>query len=117
MRAIRLAFFVTLAAVLVVVAAANRDLMTVSLLPAAVAPFAGGQWSLNMPAFLALFLAMIFGVLVGLVWEWLRELVALEREMGHLRQTGAAPHDDVLAILDDAKAAPATAGSGLPARR
>lgn len=130
MRAIRFAFFVILAVVLVLVAAANRDLMTVSLLPPAVAPFAGGQWSLTMPAFVALFLAMVFGVLVGLVWEWIREsglraessrraqhLADLQREMGHLRQTQApaAPRDDVLAILDGTSAKPS--GNTLPATR
>jgi len=131
MRAIRFAFFVILAVVLVLVAAANRDMITVSLLPAAVAPFAGGQWSLTMPAFVALFLAMVFGVLVGLIWEWLREshlraessrraqhLADLQREMGHLRQTqAAAPRDEVLAILDNAGKTPATSGSTLPAPR
>ncbi|MCV2448762.1 LapA family protein [Paracoccus sp. DMF] len=130
MRAIRFAFFVILAVVLVLVAAANRDMITVSLLPPAVAPFAGGQWSLTMPAFVALFLAMVFGVLVGLIWEWLREshlraesnrraqhLADLQREMGHLRQTqAAAPRDEVLAILDNAGKTPAS-GSTLPAPR
>ncbi|WP_062560769.1 LapA family protein [Paracoccus aminovorans] len=131
MRAIRFAFFVILAVVLVLVAAANRDMITVSLLPPAVAPFAGGQWSLTMPAFVALFLAMVFGVLVGLIWEWLREshlraesnrraqhLADLQREMGHLRQTqAAAPRDEVLAILDNAGKTPAASGSTLPAPR
>ncbi|WP_017998015.1 LapA family protein [Paracoccus sp. N5] len=131
MRAIRFAFFVILAVVLVLVAAANRDMITVSLLPPAVAPFAGGQWSLTMPAFVALFLAMVFGVLVGLIWEWLREshlraessrraqhLADLQREMGHLRQAqAAAPRDEVLAILDNAGKTPATSGNTLPAPR
>ena len=130
MRAIRFAFFVILAVVLVLVAAANRGLMTVSLLPPAVAPFVGGQWSLTMPAFVALFVAMVFGVLVGLVWEWIREsalraessrraqhLADLQREMGQLRQTqaAAAPRDEVLAILDSASAKPS--GQTLPAPR
>ncbi|SIQ64630.1 Protein of unknown function [Paracoccus thiocyanatus] len=134
MRAIRLFFFVILAAVLMLLAAANRDLVTISLLPQALAPFAGGQWSLTMPAFVALFLAMVFGVLVGLVWEWLREahiraessrrahdLAQLQREVGDLRRTHAAPRDDVLAILDESArkpaAAPTASGATLPAPR
>ncbi|WP_323715566.1 LapA family protein [Paracoccus aminovorans] len=136
MRAIRVFFFVVLAVVLVLVAAANREFVTISLLPEALAPFAGGQWSLTMPGFVALFLAMVFGVLVGLVWEWLREsglraesgrraqhLADLEREVGHLRQTHAAPRDEVLAILDDAARKPANPaalpaqGTTLPAPR
>lgn len=130
MRAIRVFFFVILAVVLILVAAANRGAMTVSLMPEALAPFAGGQWSLTMPAFMALFLAMVFGVLVGLVWEWLREsglraessrraqnLADLEREVGHLRKTHAAPRDEVLAILDDAGRQPAASATTLPAPR
>ncbi|MFC3568562.1 LapA family protein [Paracoccus simplex] len=133
MRAIRIFFLVILAIVLILLAVANRDLVTVSLLPEAFAPFAGGQWSLTMPAFVALFLAMVFGVLVGLVWEWLREshlraesnrraqhLADLQREVGHLRKTHAAPRDEVLAILDEAparKPAVQPAGANLPATR
>ncbi|WP_287885472.1 MULTISPECIES: LapA family protein [Paracoccus] len=133
MRAIRVFFFVILAVVLMLLAAANRQLVTVSLVPEALAPFAGGQWSLTMPAFVALFLAMVFGVLLGLVWEWIREshlraessrrahdLAQLQREVGGLRRTHAAPRDDVLAILDEPRkptAAPAGTGSTLPAPR
>ena len=60
---------------------------------------------------------MVFGVLIGLIWEWLREahlraeskaraqdLARLQREVGDLRRTHAAPKDEVLAILDDAPA-------------
>ena len=113
MRAIRFAFFVILAVVLVLVAAANREMIAVSLLPPAVAPFAGGTWSLTMPAFVALFLAMVFGVLVGLVWEWLREfgqraearameaeIARLQRELGKLKVETTVGKDEVLALLD-----------------
>lgn len=133
MRAIRVLFVVVLAAILILVATANREIITVSLLPEGLAPFAGGQWALSMPAFVAQFLAMVFGVIVGLIWEWLREarlraessrrahhLAQLQREVGDLRRTHAAPKDEVLAILDDAKprkpATPAT-GTTLPAQR
>ena len=129
MRAIRFAFFVILAVVLVLVAAANREMIAVSLLPPAVAPFAGGTWSLTMPAFVALFLAMVFGVLVGLVWEWRREsglraessrraqhLADLQRQVGQMRQSqAAAPQDEVLAILDSARTRPSA--TTLPAPR
>ncbi len=115
MRAIRLIFFVVLAIVLILVATANRDPITVGLMPQGIAEFTGRDWTLTMPGFLALFLAMVFGVLVGLIWEWLREahlraesksraqdLARLQREVGDLRRTHAAPKDEVLAILEDA---------------
>ena len=132
MRTIRIFFVVILAIVLILVAAANRAPVTVGLLPETIAAFTGRAWTLTMPAFVALFLAMVFGVLVGLVWEWLREahqraesktrahdLARLQREVGDLRRTHAAPKDEVLAILDEAgarKPVPAS-GNALPAPR
>ena len=132
MRTIRIFFVVILAIVLILVATANRAPVTVALLPENIAAFTGWTWSLTVPTFLGLFLAMVFGVLVGLVWEWLREahlraesktrahdLARLQREVGDLRRTHAAPKDEVLAILDEAgarKPAPAS-GNALPAPR
>lgn len=132
MRAIRIFFVVVLAIVLILVATANRAPITVGLLPDNIAAFTGRAWTLTLPAFLALFLAMVFGMLVGLVWEWLREahlraesksrahdLARLQREVGDLRRTHAAPKDEVLAIIDEAgarKSAPAS-GNTLPAPR
>ena len=132
MRTIRIFFIVILAIVLILVATANRAPVTVALLPENIAAFTGWTWSLTVPTFLGLFLAMVFGVLVGLVWEWLREahlraesktrahdLARLQREVGDLRRTHAAPKDEVLAILDEAgarKPAPAS-GNALPAPR
>ena len=125
MRTIRIFFVVTLAIVLILVAAANRAPVTVGLLPETIAAFTGRAWTLTMPAFVALFLAMVFGVLVGLVWEWLREahirseasrrageVARLEREVGALRDQHKAPRDEVLAILDGQKT-----GNTLPAPR
>jgi hypothetical protein len=117
MRAIRLIFFVVLAIVLILVATANRAPITVGMMPQGIADFTGRDWTLTMPGFLALFLAMVFGVMIGLIWEWLREahlraeskaraqdLARMQREVGDLRRTHAAPKDEVLAILDDAPA-------------
>ncbi len=133
MRAIRLIFFVILAVVLILVATANRAPITVGLMPQGIAEFTGRAWTLTMPGFLALFLAMVFGVLVGLIWEWLREahlraesksraqdLQRLQREVGDLRRTHAAPKDEVLAILDEPAARPAAVPASaktLPAPR
>ena len=117
MRLFRLAFVVILALVLIGVALANRQAVTVSLFPADLAPYLGGSWALTMPVFLALFVAILFGVLIGFVWEWLREaslraeanrraqhVARLEREVAELRRAHAAPQDDVLAILEQPRA-------------
>lgn len=132
MRLIRLLFVVLLGLVLVGLAVANRGPVTVNLLPGSVANWLGGRWSVEAPVFLVILLALLAGVVGGMLWEWLREaamrgesaarahrLAELERETGDLRQTFSAPRDDVLAIIDApraaSKAGPAPTAGGAPA--
>ena len=136
MRFIRLIFVAALALVLVGVALANRDMVTLSAFPANFGQYLGGTWSLTLPLFLVIFVAFALGMLAGLVWEWLREahirrearqrsaeVARLESEVGSLRNRHAAPRDEVLAILDRPKGASTAApgatasGSALPAPR
>lgn len=128
MRYLRLLFVAALALALVAVALANRGIVTVSLFPANFDRYLGERWSLDLPLFLIILLAFAFGMLAGLVWEWLREahirreaaarraeVALLQDEMGHLRSRHAAPEDDVLAILDAPEARPASATQIPPA--
>ncbi|TBN41224.1 LapA family protein [Paracoccus subflavus] len=132
MRLLRLIFIATLALLLVAVALANRDIVTLSAFPANFGQYLGGQWSVELPLFLVIFLAIALGMLAGLIWEWLREshirrearlhaekAARLENEVGHLRHRHAAPRDEVLAILDRPKeappAVPATSPAAIPA--
>lgn len=131
MRFIRLIFVAILALVLVAVALANRQVVTLSLFPANLGQFLGGTWSVAVPLFLVIFVAFAFGMLAGLVWEWLREakirkvarqrdrkVVQLENEVGQLRENHAAPRDDVLAILEQPSAKrPVQGQAQLPAAR
>ncbi|WP_374300740.1 LapA family protein [Paracoccus sp. (in: a-proteobacteria)] len=139
MRFLRLIFIAALAIILIAVALANRDIVTLSAFPANFGQYLGGRWSVDLPLFLVIFLAFALGMLAGLVWEWLREshirrearthafrAAQLENEVGHLRDRHAAPKDEVLAILDRPKsAAPAVPvaspepapGTTLPATR
>lgn len=120
MRFIRLLFLALLAVVLVAVALANRDIVTLSAFPANFGQYLGGRWSVDMPLFMVIFLAFALGMLAGLVWEYLREahirrqarqrsaeIARLESEVGHLRRNHAAPRDEILAIVDRPKSAPA----------
>jgi len=117
MRFLRLIFVAALAIILIAVALANRDIVTLSAFPANFGQYLGGRWSVDLPLFLVIFLAFALGMLAGLVWEWLREApiprearaqadraTRLENEVGHLRHRHAAPKDEVLAILDRPKA-------------
>lgn len=126
MRFIRLVFVVLLAVALIGIALANREVVSLNVLPANLGAYLGIDWVLTMPLFLLVFLAMLAGMVLGLIWEWLREshlraeskrraheISKLEREVGQIRQQHRAPKDDVLAILDNGKPTKAVQ----PARR
>lgn len=138
MRYVRMLFVVLLAVILIGLALANRQLVTVSLFPGRLDSFLGGDWSAQMPLFLVIILSLLVGMILGLVWEWMREstlrresaqraheLQVLEREVGQVRKAHHAPRDEVLAILDAPRpksgTAPVVAAaaptSTLPARR
>lgn len=73
MRYIRWAILATLSVVLVTIALANRGPMTVRLLPEPIEALIGFSWQVTLPVFLVLVIAMAAGVLLGFVWEWVRE--------------------------------------------
>lgn len=113
MRYIRYAFLAALAVVFGTIAFANRDTVTLHLLPDEISGFLGLSWQVTLPLFVVIFLGIIAGVMVGFVWEWMREskhrskarraekaAVKLAGEVKDLRQKGTAPADDVLALLD-----------------
>ncbi|WBU62791.1 LapA family protein [Paracoccus aerodenitrificans] len=133
MRIIRLLFVILLAVLLVAIALANRSAVTLRALPETFDQYTGGPWQITLPLFLVIFLAIVSGIVIGFIWEWLREahirnaatrrrqeVQRLEREVGNLRDRHNAPNDEVLAILDQPKLAasaqPAT-GTSLPATR
>lgn len=111
MRVIRMIFLGLLAVLLVMVALANRQTVVLRAFPGNLDAYIGGTWQVGVPLFLVIFLALLIGMVLGLVWEWLREaqlrgesarrardLAELEREAGPRR----AQRDDVLAVLDAA---------------
>jgi uncharacterized integral membrane protein len=113
MRYLRYLFLGVLGVVLITVALANRDPVTLHLLPTDVAALTGFSWSLTLPLFLVVFAALVAGIMVGFVWEWLREhrhraeadyqrrqSTRLEREVKALRTPAPGSQDDVLALLD-----------------
>lgn len=116
MRYIRYAFMAGLAVVLITVALANRDAVTLHLLPGELSGFLGFSWQVSLPLFIVIFLGIVVGILVGFVWEWIREsrlraegkrakraAVDLAREVKSLKTDPAKPHDDVLMLLDETR--------------
>ncbi|SFJ94674.1 LapA family protein [Celeribacter neptunius] len=115
MRYIRYAFLAVLALVLVTVALANRDTVTLNLLPGELAVLSGVSLSLTLPLFVVIFGAIIAGLLIGFVWEWMREYKhrsaasvhkrekdKLAREVDKLKVDKAKNEgDEVLALLEN----------------
>ena len=113
MRYIRYAFLAALAIVLVAVALANREFVTLQLLPADLAALFGLQRTISLPLFVVIFGGIVAGLLIGFVWEWLREhkhraeaarkaaeVRRLERELKHSHQKQDEGKDEVLAMLE-----------------
>ena len=114
MKYLRYAFLISLALVLIIVAVANKAPAELAFLPPDLANLIGMNWSITLPVFLVFFLGIVFGVLVGFIWEWLREyklrseaaangkaLRQAERELKNLKQEKYADQDDVLALIDE----------------
>ena len=120
MRILRLFKFLVLlvlATGIVVLSLANRGPMTLHLLPHDLAAFVGYNQRIDLPVFVVILVGVGTGLLIGFIWEWLREYriradAARDRaEARRLRETmardGRAPTqregDDVLALLESGK--------------
>lgn len=115
-RLLNYLFIIVLLAVLLTVAIANRDVVTLTLLTSDLSDLAGGwNLSVNLPLFVVVFCGIIAGLLIGFVWEWFREAkhrqeVAkrqqqvrdLKREVNRLRGEKHEGKDEVLALLEEA---------------
>ncbi|MEQ9039334.1 MAG: lipopolysaccharide assembly protein LapA domain-containing protein [Silicimonas sp.] len=112
MRYVRYLVLGVIAVVLIIIAVANRGPLTLRLLPVELEGLFGLSWQVTLPAFLILLAAVLVGVLLGFVWEWVREhrfraeAVAERRERERLEREirKTAPRqekgDDVLALLE-----------------
>lgn len=115
-RYLRYLLLLALGIALLTVALANRASVQVQLLPTDMATFLGVAWVAQVPLFLVIFGGIVAGLLIGFVWEWLREtkhrstassktreVSRLERELAQLREEKLGPQDEVLALLDRPK--------------
>lgn len=112
MRYIRYGILAALAIVMVTVAIANRGPITLRLLPEELTGLFGFSWETTAPVFVVLLIAVMFGVVLGFVWEWIREhkyrrdavverrsREQLEKKMSS-SNVPAKSGDDVLALLE-----------------
>ncbi|MEM8656258.1 MAG: LapA family protein [Pseudomonadota bacterium] len=115
MRYIRYACIAIFAVALIAVALANRGMVTLKLLPDEIAGLFAVAPTVQLPLFVVIFGGIIVGLLVGFVWEWLREHAIraenarnarekrrLEREVKRLKSEKHEGKDEVLALLDEA---------------
>ncbi len=73
MRPLRWALLAIAALALVAFAVGNRQPVTVRLLPEGMGGFAANLPAVTVPAFMLIFGGMLLGLLVGFLWEWVRE--------------------------------------------
>ena len=73
MRYIRYACIALFAVALVSVALANRNIVTLQVLPVEISGWFAVNPSIQLPLFIVILGSIIVGLLVGFVWEWIRE--------------------------------------------
>ncbi len=113
MRYIRYLFLAVVGLALIVVALANRDVVTLSIVPDEIAGLLPIPNAFSIPLFLVILGSIVAGLLIGFVWEYFREhkqraeaarkkreLNRLEREVKGLREKSGEGKDDVLALLE-----------------
>jgi putative membrane protein len=115
MRVIRYALLGAIAICLIVVALANRADVTLNLLPAELAGVLGMGGSATLPLYIVIFASIAVGVMLGFVWEWVREhkhraeavaakkqAARLEKDLKTVRtsETTGTAADDVLALIE-----------------
>lgn len=111
MRTIRLIILAIILLAIVILAIANLGLVTVNLLPSGLDYLMPGM-NIQLPLFVVILAAVAAGLVIGYLFEYLREhkhrrLAArkireterLNREIDGLRRDTGKPKDDVLAIL------------------
>ncbi|MHA6345593.1 LapA family protein [Roseivivax sp. CAU 1761] len=113
MRYVKIVILAVLAVVLVSVALANRQMVELRLLPEEMAELLQIQQVLSMPLFFVILLSVVVGLLIGFVWEWMREhthrsekarkqeeIARLQRDLRRTEAQRDKNKDEVLALLD-----------------
>lgn len=118
LRLIKLLFLALVLVALVFLFFANNDPVTLNLMPDVMAGAMGLQNEYSVPLFIVVTGALLIGIVVGYVLEWLREhryrseaktqrreAARLNQEVAQMKGRKGDSQDDVLAILEDADAA------------
>jgi len=111
---IKYLFLFVIGLALVLLALANVEPVTLTVLPHNLAEWMNWNFVLTLPLFLVILGGVLAGLLIGFVWEWFREHKQradakaqrkerdqLAREVQSLRGEANRGRDEVLALLED----------------
>lgn len=114
MRFITYLFLVLIALALVIVGFANRDVVTLTLLPSELVPFTKYNLSIDLKLYMVIFASIGVGILLGFFWEWMREhkyrseavqqrreRALLSKEVEKLKAHRQEGKDEILVLLED----------------
>jgi len=115
MRYIRYASIAIFALALILIALANRSVVSIRILPEELSGLVALNPNYEVPLFVVIFGGILAGLILGFFWEYIREAkeraaaARQAREMKHMRTElrrlkgeKHAGQDEVLAILDEA---------------
>ena len=88
--------------------------MDIIILPSELEGFFGGGMIFSIPIFVLFLCGVIFGLFVGFVWEWIREmkhrsassrkskeLAKVENELSQLKRERGQNEDEILLLLNN----------------
>lgn len=115
LRIIKIAFLCLVALALVLLLFSNNEMITVRFLPDNLAEVLQVQNAYTVPLNLFVPAILVLGIVVGFVWEWLREYryrsearvqrreaTRLSNEVAQMKGTSGDNQNDILAIVDNA---------------
>ena len=113
-RYIRVIFLTCLSIIILTLAVANRELVDIRILPSELEGFLGGGMIFSIPIFVLFLCGVIFGLFVGFVWEWIREmkhrsasnrkskeLAKVENELSQLKRESGQNEDEIMLLLNN----------------
>ena len=88
--------------------------MDIRVLPSELEGFLGGGMIFSIPIFVLFLCGVIFGLFVGFVWEWIREmkhrsassrkskeLAKVENELSQLKRESGQNEDEIMLLLNN----------------
>ncbi len=120
MRYVRYFIITVIALILVTVAFANRQIVSLTILPEGLEPFIGLNalvGPIQMPLYAVVFGGVAAGLIVGFTWEYAREArhrrearqqrqsrATLERDIKQMKAEKNAGRDEVLVLVEESSA-------------